>query len=163
MGLVIVDPKHAHTVVTVQYYLIHVYHVHTQLHAFIHNIHVIIGTKEYVPQDPILCECVNAELTFNCTIVGSGATVWRGSLLNCPQEANEITLRHNNFLGPPRMCGGIVVSALMVENNSYTSQLTVTTQAESNSKRVSCSHIISSGVPDVIGSTQLIVISGKNS
>ena len=137
------------------------------VHGFIRSIHVymyIAGSNEFVPQNPKLCECVNAELTFNCTIIGSGTTVWRGTSFNCPDRANEITLRHSNFLGSSEMCnmGGIMGSALAVENNNcYTSQLTVTTQAELNNETIICSHISSSGLV-VIGSTRLIVISGEN-
>lgn len=104
---------------------------------------------------------MNAVVTFNCTIVGSGTTVWRGSSFNCLEEANEIILQHNSkFLGSSEPCGGVVGSGLAVENNNcYTSQLTFTIEAESNIETISCRH----NGPVIIGSTRLTVISGENS
>lgn len=114
-----------------------------------------------VPQDPQLCECLGAELSLNCTIVGNGTTVWRGTSFNCPDRADEITLRHANFINSSETCnmGSIVGRALTVAGNCYTSQLTVTTTADLNNKTISCSHISTSGL-NVIGNKQLIVISG---
>ena len=43
------------------------------------------------------CTCVDHPLTFRCTAVGPGATIWRGSALNCPSSLNEIQLYHSRF------------------------------------------------------------------
>ena len=58
-----------------------------------------------------------------------GATVWTGSVLNCPSD--EIVLLHSRFTGPGgtiRSCnnGATVAQSLYVQDNLYTSQLNIT-------------------------------------
>lgn len=39
--------------------------------------------------------CPGYEVIYECTVCGEGATVWRGSLLECPGD--QINLRHSQF------------------------------------------------------------------
>ena len=41
------------------------------------------------------CVCPGHELRLECTVVGAGATIWRGSAFNC--TGNRILLRHTQF------------------------------------------------------------------
>ena len=71
-------------------------------------------------------------LIFECTVIGSGVTVWQGSAFDCQESNDEISLRHSEFTSSEyRACnnGTIVGQGIKVEGNSYTSQLTVSTKS----------------------------------
>lgn len=87
------------------------------------------------------CICPGSTVVFECTIVGAIATVWKGSFFNCP--SNSITLRHREFTpGINGTCNGgaVVANAIIHEatNNSYTSQLVITINADVNNGTVEC-------------------------
>ena len=91
------------------------------------------------------CSCPGYTLTFECTVVGRGATVWRGSAFDCVYTSNTILLFHSRFatpIGTISTCnnGAIVGRSLRVENNSYTSQLNVTVSRDLIGKSVTCVH-----------------------
>ena len=88
--------------------------------------------------------CPGDVLTTECTIMGSGATVWRGTAFQC--VGNEILLRHSQFgesYNPTGFYnnGAIVARTLGVVNGSYTSQLNVTVSLELNNTTVECVHL----------------------
>ena len=90
------------------------------------------------------CPCPGQNLTFECTIVGGGTTEWQGAeVFDCPDFSNEILLRHNNF-GSTVMgecnAGAIVGRSLRVEDNCYTSQLSVVYSESLNGRNVICAH-----------------------
>jgi hypothetical protein len=100
------------------------------------------------------CPCPGQNLTFECTIVGGGTTVWQGAgVFDCPDFSNEILLRHINF-GSSVMgecnAGAIVGRSLRVDGNCYTSQLSVAYSERLNRKNITCAHddgfTISSGI-----------------
>ena len=81
------------------------------------------------------CACPGYTQIYECTVMGIGNTVWRGSGFDCQNTNNEITLLSSRFAsegGTNGTCndGTIVASSLKVENNSYTSQLNVTVTCE---------------------------------
>ena len=88
-----------------------------------------------------------------------GATVWRGTALNCTMSDHEIVLLHSRFesnTGTLRICnnGAIVGRSLRVENNSsYTSQLNVTVSSDMIGESIECAH--DHGTTDTIGSSTL--------
>ena len=43
------------------------------------------------------CVCPGHELRLECTVVGYGATIWRGSAFDCLESSNRIVLRHSQF------------------------------------------------------------------
>lgn len=97
---------------------------------------------------------------FTCTIVGDGITQWDGTAFDCTNSNNEILLSHNNFPnGANGLCndGQITGRSLSVENNCYTSQLSVNTSAAFNNKTIRCIH----NNQMMIGTIVLIVISGE--
>ena len=70
-----------------------------------------------------------------------GATVWRGTALNCPSD--EIVLLHRRFTesdGAIRSCnnGATVAQSLSVQDNLYTSQLNVTIVPNVAGKSIIC-------------------------
>ena len=104
-------------------------------------------------------------LTFTCTIVGGGNTIWRGTAFDCPSTTNEIILRHSTFgsTGTSGTCnsGTIVGQSVRVEGTCFTSQLDVTVSESLNSGVVQCDYNSNRGTTN-IGSAILNVVSGKS-
>lgn len=76
--------------------------------------------------------CLEDVLIFECSVTGTGATVWRGSVFNCESKSNEISLLHSRFntnISTISSCndGAVVGQILYVDHDQYyTSQLNVT-------------------------------------
>ena len=93
-----------------------------------------------------------------------GATVWRGTALNCTMIDHEIVLLHRHFVsdtGTFRTCsnGAIVGRSLRVENNGgYISQLNVTVSSDMIGESIECAH--DHGTTETIGSSTLTAITG---
>ena len=90
------------------------------------------------------CLCPEGILVFVCSINGGVATVWKGSIFNCPGNRNEITLRHSVFNDRiserTGSCndGTIVAYNIDVTNNIYSSQLNITVSPEMHNGTVEC-------------------------
>ena len=108
------------------------------------------------------CSCVGFQLTYECIVTGEvGATVWRGSIFQCPSTNNAITLRHSAFT-QTRSCNEGAISgygAKSQNNCCYTSQINITTSPLMNNKTVECAYNNGS-TTTVIGTSVVIVISG---
>ena len=116
-----------------------------------------------LPQGRQQCACASETLKFTCTIVGSGVTQWDGTAFDCSDNTNEILLLHSDFRnGTDGRCNGgqITGRSLSVKNNSYTSQLSVSTSASLNNKSIRCIRNEANQMV-FIGETVLTVISGK--
>ena len=114
-----------------------------------------------LPQGRQQCACTSETLNFTCTIVGSGVTQWDGTAFDCTNTANEILLLHDNYPNDANgRCNGgqITGKSLSVENNCYTSLLSVSTSAALNNKSIRCNEV---GQMVSIGERVLTVISGK--
>ena len=89
------------------------------------------------------CVCLGDTLTYECTTMGVGSTVWTGSAFN-NLWCTEILLLHNRILngGTNGTCNNgatyIVARSLSVEGNNYTSQLSVTATPETAGKTIMC-------------------------
>ena len=91
------------------------------------------------------CVCPGHELRLECTVVGAGSTVWRGSaFIRCSN--NEIVLRHSRFKHGPAVgecnSGLIVGRSIRQVGDNFTSQLTVHLNVNSTlrGKTVECFH-----------------------
>ena len=89
------------------------------------------------------CDCICPEdvVAFDCSVSGGLATIWRGSIFNCPNSGNQIILRHRNFEnGVSGGCndGEIVAYGSEITNKSYSSQLYVTVSPEMHNGTVEC-------------------------
>ena len=95
---------------------------------------------------------------FTCTIAGDGIIQWDGTAFDCTNFNNEILLSYNDF--PEGNCndGQITGTSLSVENNCFTSQLSMNTSAAFNNKTIRCVH---NNQNLIVGTTVLIVISGE--
>ena len=91
------------------------------------------------------CTCPGEILTYECTVEGAGATVWKGSAFNCRSANDGITLLHSRFDlsgGTDGECnnGAIVGRSLRVEDNYYTSLLSVTITPDMTGRSITCIH-----------------------
>ena len=87
--------------------------------------------------------CLGHRLLYECTAVGTGITVWKGSAFLCPNNGNSILLSHRLFHSSGAMdaCNGgaIVGYSLRPTNNQcYTSRLNVTVDASMNGQTIQC-------------------------
>ena len=106
------------------------------------------------------CSCPNDVLTFVCTVVGGGNTLWEGTAFECP--ANSIILLHSLFSSPGGAsgnCGDISGQSIAVEDNCYTSQVTIRVSVGFNNKSVTCIHNSGRGMIP-IGGSSLTVMEG---
>ena len=113
------------------------------------------------------CTCPGDILIYDCNVLGSGFTIWRGSAFNCPNVEGDssIRLRHSTFVsGTMGPCndGAIVGRSLGISINNlnnpvYISQLTINLTAASNivGQTVECIYRDPSGVETTIGSTTI--------
>ena len=107
------------------------------------------------------CICPGYTSVFQCTVVGSGSTVWRGGIFSC--LGNEVSLRHSQFQsGAAGECnnGAIVAESLSVVDNCYTSRLTVAVQMEMDGQTLECAHDDGLTVT-TIGMTRIDIETGK--
>ena len=117
------------------------------------------GCNGVMPSENRSCVCLNQELSFNCTINGTGITEWSGSFIG---NGNRILLRHAKFEnGTMGFDGQITARSIGVDNGCYSSQLTATATAAQNSTLLQCVHNLNEE-RKVIGTVSLIVVSGKN-
>lgn len=103
-------------------------------------------------------------LTYECTTVGPGSTLWKGSAFNCAENGDEVALRHSLFSQPGGttvQCnnGNIMGQSLRVENNLYTSRLHVVFNTSLLGRSIQCVHfnLLSE---EIIGSATIATIRG---
>ena len=105
------------------------------------------------------CTCAGDTLTYGCTAVGPGNTLWEGSVFDC--VAKSIVLRHSLYGtgGASGVCNGgnITARSIDVNNNCYISQLSVRVSSNFNNKTIRCTHDSTMG-RETIGSSTLIVL-----
>ena len=94
----------------------------------------LVTASECCPQDAV---------TFECSVMGDGTTVFQGSALECENAGNKITLFHSVFNrtgGAYGTCnnGAIVGQSLRVEDNYYISQLRITVSHSLVGKTIEC-------------------------
>ena len=96
------------------------------------------------------CVCPGHELRLECTVVGPGFTIWRGSAIDCtPSYYNRIILRHTQFeSGTSGGCnnGRIIGRSINTTSDSdaiqYISQLIIQLDESGslNGRTVECAH-----------------------
>ena len=113
-----------------------------------------------------VCSCVNSSITFECTTVGPGATIWKGSAFDCRTSLNQIQLLHSQFedgrasgtCNDGRIVGyGLDVS----EDLHFRSRLDVqVTSAAMNGTRVECDYDNGAEVHSILRRI-IVLITGK--
>ena len=122
-----------------------------------------LSTAEFKLLSP--CTCLGDVITYQCTIQGSGATIWKGSAFECLTQ--NIQLRHSRFNASSDTritgeCGSLLAYEVASENNTFTSQLNVTITEEVVGQTVQCVYD-DGGTEVIIGSDNLTLTSGENS
>ena len=105
------------------------------------------------------CICPGDTIMFECTVIGSSATIWTGSAFQC--LAKGIILRHSTFSrGASGDCndGAIVATSIGVADNNYTSQLSVTVSQDMNNRTVEC--VRHSNPVHTVGSSTIVLATG---
>ena len=96
--------------------------------------------------------------------MGEGATVWKGEAFDCAVTDNEILLLHDANPSSTHIgicnSGTITAGIIQVQDNIYTSQLTVNVSTELNGTDITC--IYDNGELNVIGSLPLTVTMGNH-
>lgn len=93
------------------------------------------------------CICPGDRLTFTCTVVGDGSTIWRGTSFQCDRQ--QIALRHSLFTsgGATGDCNdGILAQSLTSVDGCFTSQLNITITSDLNNKTVECAYFNTSEI-----------------
>ena len=107
------------------------------------------------------CICQGYNATYECSVVGPGSTVWRGSSFQGCSN-NRITLFHSQFPGGTvGTCnsGAIVGHSVRVESICYTSQLNIFIGADVIGTTVFCSY--DNGLNEIdIGNTTITLTTG---
>ena len=99
------------------------------------------------------CTCLGYTQTFECTVCGSGSTVWNGTFFDCEDEFG-IELRHSRYndfmddMGPDgrtsllKECnkGAVLAKGIGRFGDCYTSQLIVTVGEEMINGTIECIH-----------------------
>ena len=105
--------------------------------------------------------CPGHQLLYECTTIGVGTTVWKGTAFLNQCAGSSILLSHSHFTsGTMDSCnnGAIVGQSLSAVNNCYTSQLNVTVDASMNGQTVKC--VYNNGATESeIGTSTITIIS----
>ena len=108
------------------------------------------------------CACAGDTLTYDCTAVGLGNTLWEGSVFVC--AGNSIVLLHTQYGGggTSGVCNGGEVTARSIEvnNNCYTSRLSIRVSPSFNNKTIKCTYVSTMGI-ETIGLSSLTVLEGQ--
>ena len=113
------------------------------------------------------CVCPGHELRLECTVVGAGFTIWRGSAFSdCIR--NRIVLRHTQFeIGTSEVpCGGIIARSINTTSDSdgikFISQLIIQLDVNDTleGRTVECVHNFNAQT-NVIGSYTIFYTRGK--
>ena len=104
------------------------------------------------------CICPGHQVTYECTIVGGGTTVWNGSAFNCTSD--QIPLRHSQFESGTAVgvCndGAIVAHGIRRENYTFISQLNVTIEQNMIGRTIQC--VYHDGIHiTIVGSETILV------
>ena len=117
-------------------------------------------------KDGCLCPmAVVHNLTYECTTVGPGITIWRGTAFNCTARAHRIALRHSLFITPrgaSEECnnGNIIGHSLRVEKGHYTSRIHVLFSLDLLGHTIDCIHNSNSS-NELIGNSTILITTGN--
>ena len=108
-------------------------------------INTFIGNAQLVQPENHACACPGSVLTFSCTTVGLGTTIWTGTAFDCSNTGNQITLHNIQFAsGTFGTCndGRISARGIKVESDGdrHTSQLNVTVLSALNETSIECQY-----------------------
>jgi hypothetical protein len=135
------------------------------MHACIQLITGWMENNFFVKESCLCPEATTAHnLTYECTTVGPGTTLWRGTAFNCLANGHEIALRHTRFTTPggaSDQCnnGNITGHSLRVEGDHYTSQIHVMFTPDLLGRTIECIHNNLDSY-EVIGNSTITITTG---
>ena len=139
-----------------------------QKYEYVYLCYVLLlftAQNEFVIPSNIGCACLGDTLTYRCTAVGAGSTVWEGTAFEC--VGNSITLRHTRFNVADGVSGDcnngdirLLARSIGVDNDCYTSQLSVFISEQLDRRSILCTHDFGTGL-ETIGTSTLNVIEGN--
>ena len=105
------------------------------------------------------CICRGYNVTYECTVSGDGATVWKGTAFDCFLTDNEFLIFKVSQSVHTCNNGAITGQVVRADNDSYTSQLNVHINDTENNATVVCAH--DNGTESIeIGSAILNITTG---
>jgi hypothetical protein len=136
----------------------------TFFYSIFSTLHKFAGDDSLIPNGAA-CVCPGEEVTYTCSILGGGATLWSGSTLDC--QPDGITLRHSGSFQPGTFtyCNGDITSEIVgireivgIQGDCYISRLNFTAMAKFNSTSIDCSK----QDPDIssVGNSTIFIIPG---
>ena len=119
--------------------------------------------SNFLAKEGCLCpEATVHNLTYECTTVGHGTTLWRGTAFSCAARGDEISLRHDLFTrGASGECnnGNITGHSIRMEGDHYTSQIQVLFSPDLLGHTIECVHYNLSSY-ELIGSSTIVITTG---
>ena len=107
---------------------------------------------------------VGSILSYDCSVIGEGSTVWTGGGFNCPSSNNRIILKNTaEYITAFGACNGgsITGSGISVAGDHFTSELIINYTPDLKGTNVTC--IYNNGSVEVIIGTTPIVPEQTNS
>ena len=106
------------------------------------------------------CTCQGYNVTYECTVYGGGATVWKGTAFDCSLRDDEFLIFQTSQSVHTCSNGAITGRVVRTENDSYTSQLNVYINDSEVNATVVCAH--DTGTESIeIGSAILNITTGS--
>ena len=120
-----------------------------------------MSLNNFLVVNSTMCTCEGYRLVYECTVDRENATVWTGTVFNCPARSNEILFMSGIPNDDNLSCNDGAISGRVVraDNDSYTSQLSILVTPELIGGNVSCSSDGMMGTT-LINSTILIPTTG---
>ena len=111
------------------------------------------------------CTCLGYNQTFECTVFGSGFTIWQGTALSGCQR-NEIQLCYCEYIDSRAtgQCNGGKIVAKSVgrtSGNCFTSQLRTAVVEEIINETIECIHLQGVSTTVTVGQSTLSLTQGK--
>lgn len=125
-----------------------------------HTVMTVGLMKSFMLINTCVCHRTGYNLTFQCTTIGPGNTIWTGSAFDCANNNQEISLQHSLFSshgGVSQKCGNFTGYSLSVENNRYTSQVSVPFSLDLIRQSIECIH---DNPRVVVGNSSISVTTG---
>ena len=107
------------------------------------------------------CTCEGHVQIYECSVIGYGATIWKGSAFDCHSSTNEIVILPSDSVNRSITCNNEAIVGRFVrrENDSYVFQLSVNVSSEMIGRNISCYHDVGRDTIE-IGTSQLEISAG---
>ena len=121
--------------------------------------------SNFLAKESCICpEAMVHNLTYECTTVGPGTTIWRGTAFNCTARGHAIALRHSLFSTPQGahgQCnnGNITGHSLSKDSGNFTSEIHVLFNPNLLGRTIECIHNNITSY-EIIGNSTIVSTTG---